>query len=71
MTQVYCPSCGLRFSRATGAHLLSCPECDQPVESVPSGEYVLGYRLASPVVEDAPVAVAVAVALPRLPRHLS
>lgn len=68
MTQVCCPSCGLRFSRATATHLVACPHCGESPEVVPSAEHVLGYRLADDddfAVEEQ--AVAVAVAVPRLP----
>ena len=68
MTQVCCPGCGVRFSRATAAHLVSCPQCGQPAETVPSAEHVLGYRLAEWPADEPAIAVAVAVAPPGPPR---
>lgn len=68
MTQVCCPGCGVRFSRATAAHLVSCPDCGQPTQKVPSAEHALGYRLVAEPGDDVAVAIAVAVALPRPPR---
>lgn len=69
MTQVCCPGCGVRFSRATAAHLLSCPQCGQPTQTLPTAEHALGYRLADESADD--VAMAIAMALPRAPEHPS
>jgi hypothetical protein len=67
MTQVCCPSCRLRFTRATAAHLVACPECGAPPEPVLSAERVIGFRLASGIDElsdTLPIAVAVALPVP-------
>lgn len=45
MTRVCCPSCRLRFTGASTASLVSCPECGQALRSVPSAHAALGYRL--------------------------
>lgn len=67
MTHAYCPSCGVRFTRATAAHLAACPTCGGLPQSAPSAEHLLGYSLATPVDDDldAVHSIAVAVALPR------
>jgi hypothetical protein len=74
MTRSCCPSCRLRFSRATSAHLGTCPFCAQPLDLLPAAA-VIGFRLIAvdglddeePVV---PQAVALSVALPApLMRH--
>lgn len=65
MTHVYCPSCGVRFTRATAVHLEVCPDCGGSPQSAPSAEHVLGYRLSAGSPDARPQDVAVAVALPR------
>jgi hypothetical protein len=45
MTRACCPSCRLRFTSASAAHLSACPECDQALESIPSAQAAMGYRL--------------------------
>src|SRR3954471_10472811 len=64
MTQVCCPSCGLRFARAAAAYLVACPSCGEPPQPVPSAEHVLGFRLVSDDDRSDSLPVAVAVALP-------
>ena len=67
MTQVCCPSCRLRFTRAAAAYLVACPECGRPPHPAPNAERVVGFRLASDDCDydDSDVVpVAVAVALP-------
>lgn len=67
MTQVCCPSCRLRFTRAAAAYLVACPECGQPPQPVPSAERVVGFRLVADDYDydDSDVApAAIAVALP-------
>ncbi len=64
MTHVCCPTCRLRFTRATAAYLMLCPECGEEPVPMPS---VLGFQLFSDDdPSDAP-AQAVAVALPVTP----
>ncbi|HMJ32537.1 MAG TPA: hypothetical protein VK501_01370 [Baekduia sp.] len=68
MTRSCCPSCRLRFSRATATQLAACPFCAQPLQLVPSAS-VLGFKLIAVDVlssDDvaAEQAVALAVALP-------
>jgi hypothetical protein len=68
MTRSCCPSCRLRFSRATASHLTACPFCAQPLHDVAPAA-VLGYKLIAVDVlagDDAVAdqAVALSVALP-------
>lgn len=44
MTQSCCPSCRLRFSRMTAAHLVACPFCAVPLQNL-SADAALGFRL--------------------------
>jgi hypothetical protein len=44
MTQSCCPSCRLRFSRATAAHLAACPFCAVPLQNL-RADAALGFRL--------------------------
>ena len=69
MTHAYCPSCGVRFTRADAVHLAACTECGEPPQIAPSAEHLLGYRLAAGVTDDVDAlhAIAVAAALPRFP----
>lgn len=66
MTHVCCPSCRLRFTRASVAHLVTCPHCGEPPHVVRSATSLLGYRLVSepPLSVDLARPDAVAVALP-------
>jgi hypothetical protein len=52
MTNVCCPTCRLRFTRAAAAYLVSCPECGEPPQSVAGLDAVVGFRLFRP--QDAP-----------------
>jgi hypothetical protein len=71
MTQACCPSCRLRFSRASAAHLETCPRCTQPLHRIASAQDALGYALfdisdPSPAV---PTAIAAALPLPGAPHE--
>jgi hypothetical protein len=44
MTQSCCPTCRLRFSRATAAHLVTCPFCAAPLATL-AADAALGFRL--------------------------
>jgi hypothetical protein len=66
MTRSCCPTCRLRFSRATAVHLTACPFCAQPLQDQ-SAAVVLGYKLIGndTLLADEPAgAEAIAVALP-------
>jgi hypothetical protein len=67
MTQACCPSCRLRFDRASAAHLLACPMCAQPLHRIATAKDALGYPLFD--IADPPPAMAVggALALPAPP----
>ena len=52
MTQVGCPNCRLRFTRAASAYLVACPECGRPPQAIVDAQRVVGFRLF--VVEDVP-----------------
>jgi hypothetical protein len=66
MTHVGCPTCRLRFSAASAAYLVACPECGRPLEPIAGAERVVGFRLFA--IEDAPQelpeAVAVSIRIP-------
>jgi hypothetical protein len=64
MTQVCCPSCRLRFTRAAAASLVACPECGAPPESVLNAEHVLGFRLVSDDDRSDSLPVALPLAMP-------
>jgi hypothetical protein len=68
MTRSCCPSCRLRFSRATASHLVACPFCAQPLHLVAPAA-ALGFKLIAVDVlagDDAAAehAVALSIALP-------
>lgn len=66
MTQVCCPSCRLRFTRAAAAHLVACPTCGEPPQPVLSAERLVGFRLVSEPDrwDDMPAALAVSLPVP-------
>lgn len=64
MTQDCCPSCRLRFTRAAAAHLGACPRCGEPLQSIPSAEGMIGFRLVSPDEFGDALPEAVAIAMP-------
>jgi hypothetical protein len=43
MTRSCCPSCRLRFSRATAAQLVACPFCAQPLQVLGAAD-ALGFK---------------------------
>jgi hypothetical protein len=45
MTRACCPSCRLRFTSAASASFITCPECGQELQKIPSAHAALGYRL--------------------------
>jgi hypothetical protein len=66
MTRSCCPTCRVRFSRATAASTRSCPFCAGPIHLLPV-DAVLGLKLVAiePLLDDEPsLAQAVALALP-------
>lgn len=68
MTRSCCPSCRLRFSRATATHLRSCPFCAGPIDLLPASA-VVGFSLvAMDPLLDVEVPIAQSVALPLPPR---
>jgi hypothetical protein len=69
MTRSCCPSCRLRFSRATAAHLVACPFCAAALQDL-SPSALLGFRLIAldGLLADDPAAEALAVSLPVPPR---
>jgi hypothetical protein len=56
----------LRFTPATAAHLLACPECGRPPRLIGTAEGVVGFRLFIPedVPNPLPEAIAVSIPLP-------
>jgi hypothetical protein len=65
MTRSCCPSCRLRFSRATAAHLRSCPFCAGPVDMLPASA-IIGFSLVAidSLPEDEPAIAETAALLP-------
>jgi hypothetical protein len=64
MTQVCCPGCRLRFTRAAAAYLVACPYCGEPPQPVLRAASVLGFRLVSDDDRSDSLPVARAIALP-------
>ena len=64
MTQVSCPSCRLRFTRAAAASIVACPKCGEPPQLILSAAETIGFRLVAQ--DDLPDAwpAVVAVAMP-------
>jgi predicted anti-sigma-YlaC factor YlaD len=67
MTQTSCPSCRLRFTRGSAAHLDACPECTQPLDRTASASDTLGYRLFDIADPRPALPAAIAMALPAPP----
>jgi hypothetical protein len=69
MTRSCCPSCRLRFSRATASHLAACPFCATALQDLaPSA--LLGFRLIAldALLAEDQVDEALAFSLPVPPR---
>ena len=66
MTHVCCPDCRLRFAPAAAAHLVACPECGWPLQTLAGLEGALGFRLfrLDDVPHPLPEAVAVSIPIP-------
>lgn len=64
MTHVACPCCQLRFTPATAAHLLACPECGRSPQLMSAAEGVIGFRLFIPADVPNPLPHAIAVSIP-------
>ena len=66
MTHVCCRHCRLRFTPAAAAHLVSCPECGEPPQTLAGLEESLGFRLfrLADVPHSLPEAIAVSIRLP-------
>lgn len=48
MTHVGCRSCRLRFTPASAAYLVACPECGRPLPPIVGAESVVGFRVFVP-----------------------
>jgi hypothetical protein len=68
MTHVCCPSCRLRFTRAAAAHLIACPECGGPTQTMPHAAQTVGFRLAltDDLPGESPIALAIEMPVPDL-----
>ena len=66
MTHVCCPDCRLRFTPAAAPHLVACPECGEPPQTLAGLEGALGFRLfrLDDVPHPLPEAVAVSIPIP-------
>jgi hypothetical protein len=66
MTWVCCPDCRLRFTSAAAAHLVACPECGEPLQSMAGLEHAVGFSLfrLEDVPPPLPEAVAVSIPIP-------
>jgi hypothetical protein len=62
MARSCCPTCRLRFSRETAAHLTECPFCGRAPELLPAGA-TLGFRQFAVEVLPVPDVQAQALAL--------
>ena len=60
MTHLCCPRCRLRFTPASAAYLVSCPDCGQPPKQLPLVDTV-GFRVFR--LDDVPHAMPEAVAI--------
>ena len=72
MTHICCPTCRLRFARATAAHFADCPHCGGTLTRLPGARWVMGFRLADAEIPDAvPIAAAGALTDPIPPEPQS
>lgn len=64
MTHICCRDCQLRFTPAAAAHLVACPECGEPPQTLAGLEESIGFRLFR--LEDVPHSLpeAIAVSIP-------
>jgi hypothetical protein len=67
MTQLCCPGCRLRFTRAAATYIVACPTCGAAPLPAASAAQALGFRLFSPDddIGRLPEAIAVAMRRPR------
>jgi hypothetical protein len=65
MTRSCCPSCRLRFTHAAAAVLVACPSCDEGLYEVDDPAELVGYRLATDLLEMQVMDAALAASLPR------
>ena len=64
MVYACCPGCRVRFSAATAAHVVACPECGEPPRQSAELKAMLGFRLVGPEDPSRSLPEAVAVSLP-------
>lgn len=66
MTRVGCPICRLRFTAATTASLVACPECGGRPQVIAGAADLLGFRLfvLEDIASELPEAAAVSIPLP-------
>jgi hypothetical protein len=64
MTQVCCPACRLRFTRAASSYIHACPACGAAPQPLASAAQALGFRLASADDDTSRLPDAIAVAMP-------
>jgi hypothetical protein len=55
----------LRFTHAAAAVLVACPSCDEALYEVDDPAQLIGYRLATDLLESQVMDAALAAALPR------
>lgn len=66
MTHTCCRDCRLRLAPADAPHLVTCPECGEPLQTLAGLDELLGFRLfrLEDVPHSLPEAVAVSVPIP-------
>ena len=66
VTRLCCPACRLRFTPASAACIIACPECGDAPKAIVSLEHTVGFRLIGPedLPHELPYATAHAIALP-------
>jgi hypothetical protein len=67
VTHLCCPACRLRFTPASAAYIIACPECGDAPQPIVSLELTVGFRLIGPadLPFELPYATAHAIALPQ------